>query len=92
MLWIVLGIIIFIVGTIITRHIGGGFLALAAFILWKLGMLGIVISWIIRIAKTAYNYLRAIIEVVKDEFFNKSEEALILFNTKIDLILNFVLI
>ncbi|PKG25276.1 hypothetical protein [Niallia nealsonii] len=92
MLWVVLGIVIFIIGTIITRHIGGGVLALVAFILWRLGMLGIVISWIIRITKTAYNYLRAIIEVLKDEFFAKSEEGLILFNTKIDLILSFVLL
>lgn len=90
LLWIVLGIVIFIAGTIITRHIAGGFLALAAFILWRIGMLGIVISWIIRITKTAYNYLKAIIEVLKDEFFSKGEEALMLLNAKVDLILSFI--
>jgi hypothetical protein len=84
MLWIVLGIVIFIFGTIITRHIGGGVLALIAFILWRYGMLGTVIKWIIRMINTAYNYLKALIRVIKDEYFNKSEEAFVIVSTKIE--------
>ncbi|MFC7786768.1 hypothetical protein ACFQWC_19910 [Rossellomorea sp. GCM10028870] len=92
MLWVALGIVIFIFGTIITRHIGGGVLALTAFILWRFGMLGTVIKWIIRIINTAYNYLKALIRVIKDEYFDKSEGALIFVNTKIDLIVSAIII
>lgn len=66
---IILGIVIFIAGTILTRHIGGGILALVIFILWRLGMLGIVVSWLIRVGNTVYKYLRGLVEVIKDEYF-----------------------
>lgn len=92
MLWIVLGIVIFIFGTILTRHIGGGVLALIAFILWRFGMLGTVISWIIRMLNTVYKYLKALIQVMKDEYFTKSEEAFVIVSTKIDLVIGAIII
>ena len=76
MIWIGIGLVVFIIGTIVFRHIAGGFLALIAFIIWRLGLLGIVFSWISSAIRWAYTYIRAFIQFIKYEYFDKGEEAL----------------
>ncbi|WP_078543635.1 hypothetical protein [Litchfieldia alkalitelluris] len=92
MLWIVIGVVVFIIGTLLTRSLGGGVLAVVGFILWRFGLLGPVVSWIVRIARSAYNYVRAIIEVIKDEFSNASDAALVFISTKVDFVMGVVII
>lgn len=91
LLWIVLGIVVFIIGVLLTRQISGGVLLLIIFILWRLGMLVPIVSWLSRIISRVFLYIKSLIQVLKDEYLNKGGEGIALIGTEVNTILNLLI-
>ncbi|MDZ5711385.1 hypothetical protein [Jeotgalibacillus haloalkalitolerans] len=79
MIWVGIGILVFILGTIFTRHVAGGCFSVVVFILWRIGALVTVFNFLWYITKEVFRFIRIAIQYVRYQEWEESAAVVMLF-------------